>query len=92
MDAAEAKALGMVDELVPPGQAVAAALKKCAQYAVVAPLAAAGTRAVLARAPASLNDLLVMEADLQQTLRQSADHTEGRQAFKEKRAAVFTGR
>ena len=34
----------------------------------------------------------VMCADLQQTLRQSADHTEGRQAFKEKRAAVFTGR
>lgn len=92
LDAAQAKALGMVDELVPTGQAVTAALRKCAEYAVVAPRSAAAVKSVLSRAPASLNDLLQMEADLQQSLRQSADHAEGRQAFKEKRPPVFTGR
>jgi len=92
LDAAAAKAMGMLDEVVPPGQALDAAMKKCAQYAAVAPLSIAGTKAVLARAPASLNDLLAMEADLQQSLRVSTDHTEGRNAFKEKRAPVFTGR
>lgn len=92
LDAAQAKALGMVDQVVEPGQALAAALSKCAEYAVVAPRSATAVKAVLARAPGSLNELLQMEADLQQSLRQSVDHEEGRKAFTEKRAPVFIGR
>lgn len=91
-DAHQGKALGVVDEVVAKGQALAAALAKCAQYRAVAPRAAAATKSILARAPASLHELLLMEADLQQGLRQSEDHAEGRRAFAEKRAPVFVGR
>ncbi len=92
LNAADAKALGMVDAVVPAGEALAAALRKCEEYSPAAPLSIAATRSVLARAPGSLNDLLAMEADLQRSLRSTSDHDEGRQAFTQKRSPVFTGR
>ncbi len=88
----EALKLGMVDELAPPGQALDAALRKCEQYRAVAPRAIAATKATLVRAPASLDELLLIEADVQQALALSLDHQEARRAFAEKRPAIFTGR
>lgn len=88
----EALRLRMVDEVVPPGQALAAALRKCEQYGAVAPRAIAATKATMVRAPASLDELLLVEADVQLPLALSRDHEEARRAFLEKRPAIFTGR
>jgi enoyl-CoA hydratase/carnithine racemase len=92
VDAPEAHAMGLVDAVVPKGQAVAAALQKVAQYRVVAPRALAATKAVMARRPTSLDELLEVEADVGTTLGLSRDHEEARRAFLEKRAPIFTGR
>ncbi len=92
VEAPEALALGMVDAVVPAGQARSAALQKAAQYRGVAPRAIAATKQTLARSPASFEDLLLMEADVQLPLSLSKDHEEARRAFLEKRKPVFTGR
>ena len=92
VEAAEALMLGMVDAVVPVGQARAAALKKAAQYRSVAPRAIAATKQTLARSPASFDELLLIEADVQLPLALSKDHEEARRAFLEKRSPVFTGR
>lgn len=92
VEAREAQTMGLVDAVVPKGQALATALQKAAQYRVVAPRAMAATKAVMARRPTSLDDLLQVEADVGITLALSRDHEEARRAFLEKRAPVFTGR
>ncbi len=92
VDATEAFAMGMVDALVPAGQAHAAAVQKALQYRGVAPRAIAATKSTLARRPASFDDLLLVEADVQLPLSLSSDHEEARRAFLEKRPPVFTGR
>ena len=92
VEAREAQTMGLVDAVVPKGQALAAALQKATQYRVVAPRAMAATKAVMARRPTSLDDLLQVEADVGITLALSRDHEEARRAFLEKRAPVFTGR
>ena len=92
VDAAEALAGGLVDAVVPAGQARAAAVQKAMQYRGVAPRALAATKSTLARCPASFDELLQMEADVQLPLSLSSDHEEARRAFLEKRPPVFTGR
>lgn len=91
-DAAEAHRLGVVDTLVAPGQALKRALAKSADYEVAAPLAIAATKSALARRPASLDDALQIEADLQAFLRASQDHQSACEAFLAKRPVVFQGR
>lgn len=90
--AAEAARLGIVDTLVSDGGALAAALEKAAAYRAVGPLAIAATKSALARRPASLEDALAIEADLQAALRVSDDHLQAAKAFLEKRRPVFRGR
>lgn len=88
----EAAALGLVDLVVPAGGALQAALDKVASYRAVGPLALAATKSALARRPASLEDALATEADLQAALRVSEDHRNACDAFLAKRTATMIGR
>lgn len=91
-EAAEALSWGVVDALVPEGQALAAALEKSVQYEAIAPLAIAATKSALVRRPPSLEDALNIEADLQAFLRGTQDHANAASAFLAKRKTTFLGR
>ena len=91
-DAAEALRFGVVDVVVSTGTALECALQKAREYEAVAPLAIAATKSALARRPASLEDALAIEADLQAFLRVTRDHQEASAAFLAKRPVTFEGR
>jgi 2-(1,2-epoxy-1,2-dihydrophenyl)acetyl-CoA isomerase len=91
IDGATAVRIGLADRLAEPGHALEAALDLAAQFAAMAPLPIAFTKAVLARGPQSLEAVLAQEADGQALLFNSADFAEGRDAFLAKRRPVFTG-
>lgn len=93
IDAAEAVRIGLVSETTAPDQLLDRALALARKVAQNAPLAVQAVRK-LARQTAHLSD-----ADAQEitelywgALRDTADRTEGRQAFAEKRTPRFTGR
>lgn len=88
-DTAEARRIGLVDEVVPDGTALETALARAADILAVAPLPVALNRQWLAR---GLDEALDWERDTQAALFLSADHAEGKAAFLEKRPAVYTGR
>ena len=90
--AEEALELGLADRLVEQSGLLEEALSLAREMASAAPLAVAATKAALARGPAALDSLLASELDLQTLLFSSEDFVEGRQAFKERRTAIFTGR
>jgi enoyl-CoA hydratase/carnithine racemase len=92
VDAAQALRIGIADALVPQGEALAAARNQARLYLPIAPLALAATKSALARRPASLDDALSIEADLQASLRVSQDHADACRAFLSKRTATFQGR
>lgn len=91
-DAQEARQMGVVDALVPAGAALERAMAKAREYESIAPLAIAATKSALARRPASLEDALQLEADLQAFLRSTQDHAQACDAFLAKRPMVFQGR
>lgn len=84
----EARAIGLVDELAPEGGALAAARARAARLAGLAPLSLARTREALFR---GLDETLDWEAATQASLYLSRDHEEGKRAFFDKSAPVFTG-
>ena len=91
-DAAEAHRIGLVQEVVPPGDQRARGLAIAQTIARRAPL---GVRATLASSKASMYDgpdaataLLLRQA---RDLMQSADAAEGMRSFVERRDAVFQG-
>ena len=93
LGAAEARAAGLVHEVVPADQLAATA------HAAAAALAAAPTRAIaLAKRAmnhaedALLAENLAMEAALQELAGRTEDHAEGIAAFSEKREPRFLGR
>jgi len=86
--AVEAERIGLVDQLVPPGEALAAAMVKARFLAEQAPLPIALTKAILAE---GLDEALETERHYQSTLFLTADHAEGREAFLAKRPPQFTG-
>ena len=89
LSATEARALGIVDSLVPGGTALEVARQRAALLATRAPLPIAFTKAVLGGG--GLDAVLAREMDLQGLLYRSSDHREGQAAFLEKRAASFRG-
>ncbi|MGE0386374.1 MAG: enoyl-CoA hydratase/isomerase family protein [Gammaproteobacteria bacterium] len=88
-DAVQAEAMGLVDELVPQGGALAQARTVAAELAQAPTLAIELIKAGLAD---GLDDVLRHEIDYQSVLLQSEDHAEGKRAFFEKRPPKFTGR
>ncbi len=89
LEAAEAERIGLVDRVVGPGEALAAALERARVFAAGAPLPVAFTKQFLA---AGLDAALDWEREVQSTLFLTADHAEGKAAFLDKRAAAFKGR
>lgn len=93
IDAAEALRIGLVQRVVPPGEAVTEAQRIAGLIAAKAPLAvAAAKRVMLEGAHLSLAAALDMEATHFGRMVTTADFREGSQAFLDKRKAVFSGR
>lgn len=92
IDAEAALGLGLVDRCVPAESLLAEARALAGELAQAPPVAIAATKAVLARGPAPLDQILATELDHQTLLFSTDDFVEGRAAFKERRPARFTGR
>jgi len=92
IDTATAEHWGLVDEVVPAGEAVRHALTLAEAIGNGAPLAHAMTKQMLARLPLTSDNFLAAEADAQSLLFTTDDFAEGRDAFLEKRDPCFTGR
>jgi enoyl-CoA hydratase len=91
VDAREALAIGLVDEIVPAGQALETARVVARRIAANAPLAvAAAKRAVNLGLQMSVVDGQRLEASLFATLVESNDLAEGISAFFEKRSPTFS--
>lgn len=88
-DAQRAERLGVVDEVVPTGEALGAALKVAERFAAGPPLAFEMVKSVFAR---GLEAMIQAEIDLQPIAWLSEDHKEGKQAFFEKRKPKFKGK
>jgi enoyl-CoA hydratase len=93
IDAAEAHRIGLVNKVVPAGQAVEAAETLLRQILAQGPAAVAlCIEAVDRGLNMSLEDGLILEANHFGLLAATGDMREGMQAFLEKRAPSFTGR
>jgi enoyl-CoA hydratase len=91
IDAAEALRIGLVQRVVPAGEAVTEAQRVAGLIAAKAPLAIAGTkRALIEGAHLPLSEALAIEAGHFGRMIDTADFKEGTQAFLGKRKAVFT--
>jgi enoyl-CoA hydratase/carnithine racemase len=89
VESAEAERIGLVDRLVPKGEALAVATALAASLAAEASLPIALTKRMLAE---GLEAALERERDWQTLCFLSADHAEGRAAFLAKRAPDFSPR
>ncbi|GGF15495.1 enoyl-CoA hydratase [Aliidongia dinghuensis] len=87
--AAQALEIGLVDQMVPPGTALGAALDRARLFAGTAPLPVGLTKQYLA---AGLDAALDWERDMQAAMFLTADHAEGKAAFLGKRPPAFTGK
>jgi enoyl-CoA hydratase len=93
MDAAEALRIGLVSRLAPPEALEDVVRDYAMTLAEKAPLSLRASKAIVNELmkPESLQDAAMMR-DHVTTCFDSADYTEGRRAFMEKRAPVFNGR
>jgi 2-(1,2-epoxy-1,2-dihydrophenyl)acetyl-CoA isomerase len=88
MAAAEAERIGLVDHVVPKGQALATAMEKARFLAEQAPAPMALTKQMLGE---GLDRALEQERHFQSTLFLTRDFAEGRAAFLGKRMPAFKG-
>lgn len=89
VDAPRAERIGLVDQMVPDGTALEAALARARTFRTLAPLSSALTRQYLSH---GLDAALDWEREAQAGLFQTADHAEGKAAFFERRPPRFEGR
>jgi enoyl-CoA hydratase/carnithine racemase len=90
--ASEAQAIGLVDEIAPPGEALAQALALAATLAETAPLSLAAIKQALR--VADRGDGTALRAHTRAAFNRlwfSADHKEAERAFAEKRTPRFNG-
>ena len=93
IDAAEALRIGLVECVVPAGQALAAAHELAATLAAKAPIALRYAKEAVVKGLAlPLADGVRLENDLATLLRTTEDRLEGARAFLEKRAPRWQGR
>jgi enoyl-CoA hydratase/carnithine racemase len=91
--AADAWRIGLVNRVVPQGEALAAAMEWAQILASQGPLAVRATkRAALGGLSLPVAEALRLEAELGRPLMASEDAAEGLRAFAEKRPPVFRGR
>ena len=92
IDAERAYALGLVNELAKPGDALATAIDLAGQLAAGAPLAlAAGKRLIDEGLPMDLDAAIAYERETVSVLFCSRDRAEGLRAFRERRPGRFHG-
>ena len=89
MAASQALEIGLVDQIVPPGTALAAALERSRLFEGTAPLPVSLTKQYLAQ---GLDAALDWERDTQSALFLTSDHAEGKAAFLGKRPPLFEGK
>jgi enoyl-CoA hydratase len=93
VSAREAHAAGVVNRLVPDGEALPAALALARQIAGNGPLAVQGTKRILAEGPGwPADEAFARQWEVYAPIRASEDAAEGARAFTEKRAPVWRGR
>lgn len=93
IDAGEAKRLGLVNEVVGPGEALQAAHRFAETMLACAPLSLQATkRLALASVEAGARDVQRLAAQLNEELKQTADNREGVDAFVAKRPPRWLGR
>ncbi|MEM5386658.1 enoyl-CoA hydratase/isomerase family protein [Paraburkholderia phymatum] len=92
LDAQEAHALGLADQLAEPADLIADALALAQSFSESAPVAVAMTKAALAKPVDSLDAALALELEGQTLLFSTDDFVEGRSAFRERRPPRFQGR
>ena len=92
MSAEEAYALGLVNRLVAPGEARAAALELARAIAANAPLAVAGAKQVILESPEwPREEAFARQEQIAAPIRASKDAAEGARAFVEKRTPSWRG-
>ena len=92
LKAPEAQALGIVNHVLPAGEAVAKARELMEQIAAVGPLSVMFTKQAIERgAELPLGEGMAMEADAFFAISMSQDRNEGLAAFREKRTPAFKG-
>jgi 2-(1,2-epoxy-1,2-dihydrophenyl)acetyl-CoA isomerase len=88
IDAATAERIGLVDQVVPGGGSLTAALERARAFTATAPLPVALTKQHLSQ---GLDAALDWEREIQSGLFLSPDHAEGKAAFLGKRSPSFRG-
>ena len=93
MDAATAQRWGLVNRLVPAGQALDAALTLAEEISANAPLSVAASKAIMAAAPDwPVAERWERQRPMVEAVLASDDAQEGARAFAEKRAPIWSGR
>ena len=93
IDAERAAQLGLVNRLVEPGEALAAAIELAGRISANGPLAVAAAKRILVEAPGwPVEQQWARQADVAKPAMESEDAQEGSRAFAEKRAPHWRGR